>query len=64
MRGRRLNLHGPLGSRVLRAGTRLEVRFTLRNHIGRVLRFRMRSPGGLPSTAFLCKPPGKRARDC
>jgi hypothetical protein len=63
VRGRRLNLHGPLGSRALRAGVRLEVRFTLSKHIGRVLRFRMGSSSA-PDVNFLCKPPGKRTRDC
>jgi Putative metal-binding motif len=64
VRGRRVNLHGPLGRSVLRPGARLEVRFTLARHIGRVIRFRMVAPGGLPNVAFLCKPPGRRARDC
>jgi hypothetical protein len=58
-----VNLHGPLGSHTLRGGARVELTFTLRRHIGRVLRFRMHS-GGAPDVAFLCKPPGKRARAC
>jgi hypothetical protein len=63
VKGRRVNLHGPLGSHVLRSGARVELTFTLPRHIGRVLRFRLHSSGA-PDVDFLCKPPGKRARDC
>ena len=63
VRGRAVNLHGFLGDRALARGARVEVTFTRPRRIGRVLRFRMRSPG-VPEVDFLCKPPGRRARDC
>jgi hypothetical protein len=58
-----VNLHGPLGSHVLRGGARVTLTFTLPRHIGRVLRFRMHSSGA-PDVGFFCKPPGKKVRDC
>ena len=61
---RAVKLHRFLGRHALRPGARVELRFTLRGHIGRVLRFRMRSPGGLPDVDFLCLPPGGKIRDC
>jgi hypothetical protein len=62
-RGRTVNLHRAFGASTLRRGARVEVSLTLRRHIGRVLRFRMRQPG-VPSVGFFCKPPGRRTRDC
>jgi hypothetical protein len=63
-RRRAVDLHGVLGNRALAAGARLQVRFMLRNHVGRVLRFRMRSPGGAPDLRFLCQNPGGKIRNC
>ena len=61
--GRTINLHRPLGNRALRRGARVELRLTRSGRIGRVLRFRIGTPGQ-PSVDFLCKPPGRRVRDC
>lgn len=58
-----VNLHRVVGNRPLRRRVRIELRFTLADHIGRVLRFRMGSPG-LPDADFLCRPPGGGTRDC
>jgi hypothetical protein len=57
------NLHGPFGNRVLRRGARVEVRITSANRIGRLLRFRIGTPGE-PAVDFLCLPPGGGTRDC
>ena len=59
----RVNLHGFLGSRGLRRGARVELRFTRSGRIGRVLRYRIGSPG-VPRVDFLCQPPGRRIRNC
>lgn len=59
----RVNLHRFLGNRGLRRGARVELRFTRAGRIGRVLRYRIGSPG-VPKVDFLCQPPGQRARDC
>ena len=59
----RVNLHRFLGNRGLRRGARVELRFTRAGQIGRVLRYRIGSPG-VPKVDFLCQPPGQRARDC
>jgi Putative metal-binding motif len=58
-----VNLHRPFGTRGLRRGTRVELRFTRAGRIGRVHRFRMAAPG-VPSVEFLCRPPGQRVRAC
>jgi hypothetical protein len=58
-----VNLHRPFGRRALRRGTRVELRFERAGRIGRVLRFRMGSPG-VPSVDYLCRPPGRKIRDC
>jgi Putative metal-binding motif len=58
-----VNLHRFLGNRRLGRGARVELRFTRAGRIGRVHRFRMGRPG-VPSVAFLCRPPGGRIRDC
>ena len=57
------NLHGPFGNAVLRRGARVDVRITRANRIGRLLRFRIGTPGQ-PTVAFLCLPPGGGTRDC
>ena len=57
------NLHGPFGRAVLRRGARVDVRITRANRIGRLLRFRVGTPGQ-PTVAFLCLPPGGGTRDC
>jgi hypothetical protein len=61
--GRTIDLHRPFGNRGLRRGARVELRLTRAGRIGRVLRFRIGSPG-VPSVDFLCQPPGRRVRDC
>jgi Putative metal-binding motif len=58
-----IRLHGVLGNRALRPGARLQLTFTRSGHVGRVLRYRMRS-GALPDVDFMCKRPGRKARDC
>jgi Putative metal-binding motif len=60
---RAVSLRGPLRNRALPAGTRIQVRFRLRNRVGRVLRFRMRS-AGVPDVQFLCQDPGGKIRNC
>jgi hypothetical protein len=60
---RTVNLHRFLGNRALRRGARVELRFTRAGRIGRVLRYRIGSPG-VPSVDFLCRPPGQRVRGC
>ena len=40
------------------------MRFRLRNRVGRVLRFRMGSPAGVPDVQFLCQNPGGKIRNC
>jgi hypothetical protein len=57
------NLHAPFGNAVLRRNARVDVRITRDNRIGRLLRFRFRTPGQ-PTVAFLCLPPGGGTRDC
>jgi Putative metal-binding motif len=59
----RVNLHGFLGNRRLRRGARVQLRFTRAGRIGRVLRYRIGSPG-VPRVDFLCQPPGQKTRDC
>jgi hypothetical protein len=59
----RFSFHSFFGNRPLARGARVELRFTRAGRIGRVLRFRMASPG-VPSVGFLCKPPGQAVRDC
>jgi hypothetical protein len=61
--GRTVSLHGPFGNRGLRRGARVELRLTRSGRIGRVLRFRIGSPGE-PNVDFLCQPPGQKIRDC
>ena len=63
-RRRDVNLHRFLKNRALRAGARLELRFTRRQHIGRVLRFRIGTDAGVPDVDFQCRPPGGKTRDC
>jgi Putative metal-binding motif len=58
-----VNLHSILGSRVLRRGARVTVRITLSGRLGRVLIFRMATPG-VPNVDFKCQAPGARALDC
>jgi hypothetical protein len=58
-----VSLHAILGSRSLRKGARVTVRFSLGGHIGRVLQFKMGTPG-LPDVAFRCQPPGGKIADC
>jgi hypothetical protein len=58
-----VSLHSILGSRVLRRGARVTVRITLSGRLGRVLIFRMATPG-VPNVDFKCQAPGARALDC
>jgi hypothetical protein len=60
---RAVNLHAALGTRALAAGARLELRFNRTARIGRVLRYRIGTPG-LPDVSFLCRPPGGTAGPC
>jgi hypothetical protein len=62
-RGQDVDLHRFLGDRRLRPGVRLRLSFARRGHVGRVLRYRIRS-SALPDVDFLCRPPGRKARDC
>jgi len=58
-----VSLHSILGSRVLRRGARVTLRITLSGRLGRVLVFRMATPG-VPNVDFKCQAPGERALDC
>jgi len=58
-----VNLHSILGSRVLRRGARVTLRITLGGRLGRVLIFRMATPG-VPNVDFKCQAPGERSLDC
>jgi hypothetical protein len=62
-RTRPVNLHSILGSRTLRRGARVTVRFTLSGRLGRVLIFRIATPG-VPNVDFKCQAPGAKALDC
>ena len=64
VREQSINLHRFLGNRMLRAGARVQLSFTRPGHVGRVLRYRMRSGGALPDVDFMCKRPGRKARAC
>ena len=58
-----VNLHGILGARVLSRGARVTLRVTLSGRLGRVLIFRMATPG-VPNVDFKCQAPGAQALDC
>jgi hypothetical protein len=58
-----VNLHPILGSRVLRRGAKVTLRITMSGRTGRVLRFRIGSPG-LPDVQFRCQDPGEKEKDC
>jgi len=60
---RPVNVHAFLGNRALTAGARLELRVTRANRVGRLLRYRIGTPG-VPAVSFLCAPPGGRAGPC
>jgi hypothetical protein len=62
-RTRPVSLHSILGSRVLRRGAKVTVRISLSNRLGRVLIFRMATPG-VPNVDFKCQAPGAKAVDC
>ena len=62
-KGATLNLHASLGQRTFASGARIELRITRTLRIGRVLRYRIATPGA-PDVAFLCAPPGVRAGPC
>ena len=59
-----INLHSSFRNRALRRGTEIEVRLTLPNRIGRVLRYTIGRPGEAPDVEFLCLPPGGRPAGC
>jgi hypothetical protein len=63
-RGRSVNLHRPFRNRALRRGTEIEVRVTIANRIGRVMRYTIGRPGAAPDVEFLCLPPGGRPAGC
>jgi hypothetical protein len=58
-----VNLHAILGARVLRRAASVTLRITLSGRLGRVLIFRMATPG-VPNVDFKCQAPGERALDC
>jgi hypothetical protein len=60
---RPVNLNATLGRRAFGPRVRLELRFTRPNRVGRLLRYRMQSPG-TPDVEFLCVPPGGAAGPC
>ena len=60
---RPVNLHVLIGRRAIAKGARIEVRLTAARRVGRLLRYRLITPG-VPSVAFLCVPPGERAGPC
>jgi hypothetical protein len=62
-RHRTVDLHPVLGARTLPRGARVELTITHSSRIGRVLRYRVGSPG-VPSVQFLCRPPGAKAGPC
>jgi hypothetical protein len=62
-RTRPVSLHSILGSRTLRRGAKVTLRITLNNRLGRVLIFRMATPG-VPNVDFKCQAPGAKAVDC
>jgi hypothetical protein len=62
-RRRAVDLHRFLGNGRLRPGARLTLSFTRKGHVGRVLRYKIRS-GALPGVEFLCRRPGRKARPC
>ncbi len=63
-RGQTINLHGSFRNRALRRGTEIEVRVTIANRIGRVMRYTIGRPGDAPDVEFLCLPPGGRPAGC
>jgi hypothetical protein len=63
-RNQTINLHSSFRDRALPRGTRIEVRLTLPNRIGRVLRYTMGRPGEAPGVQFLCLAPGGRPAGC
>jgi hypothetical protein len=60
---RPVNLHLILGQRTFPRKARIELSITRETRVGRVLRYRMGTPG-LPDVQFLCRPPGQRAGPC
>ena len=60
----RTDLQRFLGRRALRKGATVQVSLALSGHVGRVLRFRIRSSRSLPVVDFLCQRPGERATGC
>jgi hypothetical protein len=58
-----VNLHLVLGKRTFAKRARIELSITRATRVGRVLRYRMGTPG-LPDVEFLCRPPGGRAGPC
>jgi hypothetical protein len=62
-RRRPVNLHLLLGRRAFPKKARIELSITRETRVGRVLRYRMGTPG-LPDVQFLCRPPGQRAGPC
>jgi hypothetical protein len=62
-RHRTIDLHPVLGRRMLPRGARVELTITHSSRIGRVLRYRVGSPG-VPSVQFLCRPPRAKAGPC
>jgi hypothetical protein len=62
-RSKPVNLHLILGKRTFPKRARIQLSITRATRVGRVLRYRMGTPG-LPDVVFLCRPPGGRAGPC
>jgi hypothetical protein len=60
---RAVNLHVILGRRALPKRARIDLQITRASRVGRVLRYRLGTPG-LPDVEFLCRPPGGRSGPC
>jgi len=60
---RAVNLHLILGKRTFPKRARIQLSITRATRVGRVLRYRMGTPG-LPDVQFLCRPPGGSAGPC
>lgn len=62
-RRKAVNLHLILGRRALPPRARIDLQITRAARVGRVLRYRMNTPG-LPDVEFLCRPPGGKSGSC
>ncbi len=60
---RLISLHLILGQRTFPKRARIELQITRTARVGRVLRYRMGTPG-VPVVDFLCRPPGEPSGPC